>query len=104
MRLDRVITAGLALVLALTLSAGSVMAAKPAPTGKVNLNAASTEQLTVLPGIGPKIAARIVEYRQKAGGFKTAQELMNVKGIGEKSFEKLQPYVTTGESQKSSPR
>jgi competence protein ComEA len=53
----------------------------------------------VLPGVGPKLGARIVEYRQKSGGsFKSVQELMNVRGIGEKNFAKLQPHLTTGEA------
>ena len=56
-------------------------AAKPAPAGKVNINTASAEQLTTLPGIGPKLAARILDYRQKSGAFKSVQELMNVKDI-----------------------
>ncbi len=60
----------------------------------VNLNAASADQLEALPGIGPQTAARIVEYRQKHGGFKKIEELMNVKGIGEKSFLKIKPLIT----------
>ena len=80
------IAAALAVVLALTLSSGlALAAAKPAPTGKVNINTASAQQLTALPGVGEKMAARIVEYRQKQGGFKNVQELMNVRGIGEKN-------------------
>jgi competence protein ComEA len=59
----------------------AVAAAMPAPAGKVNINTASAEQLTTLPGVGAKLAARIVEYRQKSGAFKSVQELMNVKGI-----------------------
>ena len=100
MKLDRIVAAALAL--ALTLSAGmAAAAAKPAPTGKVNINAASAEQLSALPGIGAKLAARIVEHRQKSGAFKSVQELMTVKGVGEKNFEKLQPYLTTGEATKA---
>ena len=100
MKLDRIVAAALAL--ALTLSAGlAAAAAKPAPTGKVNINSASAEQLSALPGIGAKLAARIVEHRQKSGAFKSVQELMNVKGVGEKNFEKLQPYLTTGEAAKA---
>src|SRR5687767_15688264 len=60
----------------------------------VNLNSASVAQLETLPGIGKATAERIVEYRQKNGGFKKVEELMNVKGIGEKSFLKLKPLVT----------
>jgi len=67
-----------------------------AAVATVNLNTANATQLATLPGIGPKAAQRIVEYRQKNGGFKKIEELMNVKGIGEKSFLKLKPYLTVG--------
>ena len=65
-------------------------ASKPA----INLNAATVEQLETLPGIGRKTAERIIEYRTKSGGFKRIEDLMNVKGIGEKSFLKLKPLIT----------
>ena len=68
-------------------------AAKPASTAIVNLNTASASDLEGLPGIGAKTAARIVEYRQKNGPFKKIEELMNVKGIGEKAFLKLKSQV-----------
>lgn len=60
----------------------------------VNLNTATMEQLETLPGIGRKTAERILEHRQKSGGFKKIEELMNVRGIGEKSFLKLKPMIT----------
>ena len=60
----------------------------------VNLNTATAAQLEGLPGIGKSTADRIVEYRQKSGGFKKIEELMNVRGIGEKSFLKLKPLIT----------
>ena len=70
-------------------------AEKPAPAGAlVNLNTATQAQLETLPGIGAKAAQRILEYRQKNGSFKKPEDLMNVKGIGEKAFLKLKPYLT----------
>ena len=68
--------------------------AKPASTAIVNLNTASPTDLEGLPGIGAKTAARIVEYRQKNGPFKKIEELMNVRGVGEKNFLKLKPQIT----------
>lgn len=66
-----------------------------APTA-VNLNAATPEQLEALPGIGPRAAQRIVEYRTKNGGFKKVEDLMKIQGIGERSFLRLRPLVTVG--------
>jgi competence protein ComEA len=60
----------------------------------VNLNTATAEQLDRLPGVGPKTASLIIEYRQKIGGFKKVEDLMNVRGIGEKSFLKLRSHIT----------
>ncbi|HSP90551.1 MAG TPA: helix-hairpin-helix domain-containing protein [Vicinamibacterales bacterium] len=68
--------------------------AKAAPAQAVNLNTAPAEQLERLPGVGPSTAARIIEYRQKNGGFKKIEELMNVRGIGEKAFLKMKSQVT----------
>ena len=68
--------------------------AAAAQTGVVNINTASATELEALPGIGAKTAARIVEYRQKNGPFKKAEDLMNVRGVGEKSFLKLKAQVT----------
>ena len=101
MKLNRLVAAALAFAMAFVLSTGMAFAAKPAPAGKVNINTATAAQLTTLPGVGEKLAARIVEYRQKSGGFKSVQELMNVKGIGEKNLTKLEPHLSLGEAKGS---
>ena len=67
--------------------------ATPAAKAVVNLNPATLGQLEDLPGIGRSTAQRILDYREKSGGFKKIEELMNVKGIGEKSFLKLKALV-----------
>jgi len=76
--------------------AGARAAVKPAAGGTVNINTASAAELDALPGIGAKTAALIVEYRQKNGPFKKIEELMNVRGVGEKNFLKLKPQLTVG--------
>jgi len=60
----------------------------------VNINSADAAQLATLPQIGPKMAQRILDYRKSNGSFKRVQDLMKVKGIGEKVFAKLQPLIT----------
>ena len=73
-----------------------------AATAPVNLNTATQAQLETLPGLGAKAAERILEYRQKNGAFKKVEDLMNVKGIGEKSFLKLKPLLTVAEKASAS--
>ena len=75
-------------------AAKSAAAAKATASSPVNLNTATQAQLETLPGIGAKAAAAILEYRQKNGNFKKIEDLMNVKGIGEKAFLKLKPLIT----------
>ena len=95
----------LALVcLMVTVIAGAAAAApqdRPAPVkaaapagAPLNINSATVAQLEKLPGVGAATAQRIVEYREKNGAFKKVEELMNVRGIGEKSFLKLKPLIT----------
>ena len=71
-------------------------AAKPAAATVVNINTATAADFEALPGIGAKTAARIIEYRQKNGPFKKVEELMNVRGLGEKNFLKLKAQLTIG--------
>lgn len=71
-------------------------ATKPPVTSIININTASATELEALPGIGAKTAARIVEHRQKNGPFKKVEELMNVRGVGEKNFLKLKSQISVG--------
>ena len=86
----------LALTLVLLSMSAAAIAAEPsaAPAGVVNINTAEASQLALLPRVGEKVAQRIVEYRTEHGPFKKATDLMQVKGIGAKTFEGLSPYVT----------
>jgi competence protein ComEA len=79
-----------------TKPASRTAAKQAAPVGSININTASAAELDALPGVGAKTAALIVEYRQKNGPFKKVEELMNVRGIGEKNFLKLKPLLTVG--------
>ncbi|MEO8678288.1 MAG: helix-hairpin-helix domain-containing protein [Vicinamibacterales bacterium] len=69
-------------------------AAETEKKATLNLNTATQQQLEALPGIGPKTAERILEFRQKNGAFKKVEELMNIKGIGEKGFLKIKPLIS----------
>ena len=60
----------------------------------INLNTATVEQLTSLPGIGDAKAVNILEYRKQVGQFKDIEEIMNVSGIGEAMFEKIKDKIT----------
>jgi len=87
----------LALAVAAILCASGLSAAgnSEAVAGKkVNINQASAKELVNLPRIGAKAADKIVEYRQAHGSFSKVEDLMEVKGIGEKLFTQLKPYVT----------
>ena len=70
---------------------------------RVDINKAGVAELSKLPGIGEQVAKRIIAYREENGPFEKAEELMNVRGIGEKSFLKLQPHITLG-SDKEKPK
>jgi competence protein ComEA len=77
-------------------AARSAPSAPAVAKSPVNINTATAADFETLPGIGARTAARIIEYRQKNGPFKKVEELMNVRGVGEKSFLKLKPQLTIG--------
>ena len=61
---------------------------------KINLNTATAQQLETLPGIGPVSARNIIEFRNKVGKFNRIEEIINIKGIGEKKFLKIKDRLT----------
>ncbi|MGQ3684972.1 MAG: ComEA family DNA-binding protein [Candidatus Loosdrechtia sp.] len=62
--------------------------------GKVNINTAAESQIALLPGIGPKLAKDVIAYRENNGNFETAADIIKVKGVGNKKFEKMKDYIT----------
>lgn len=71
----------------------SSRAEKKAPSGKVSLNSASSADLQSLPGVGPATAEKILTYRKEHGQFRSIDELLAVKGIGDKKLEKMRPFL-----------
>lgn len=63
---------------------------------KVNINTASLEELQKLPRIGPAIAQRILDFRKENGNFRRVEDLMKVRGIGEKVFNQIKDLITVG--------
>ncbi len=68
--------------------------AKSAKSGLININTAGADELMKLPRIGPKMSQRIIDFRKENGKFKKIQDLMKVKGIGEKTFKGMEHLVT----------
>ena len=97
--MTRIMIAAIAAI-ALTAAAAGAQGRATAPkatataAAPVNLNTATMDQLATIPGIGVKTAERIIAYREKNGGFKKVEDLMNVQGVGEKSFLKMKPLIT----------
>lgn len=90
---------GLWILIVFLFSLNTFVAAQTADTRStssvvVNLNTAGQADLEKLPGIGPSLAKKILEFRQKNGNFKTTNDLIAVQGIGEKKFEQIKNMVT----------
>ncbi len=71
----------------------SVRRSAPSDGSHININSATSQELQTLRGIGPTLAQRIIEYRQTSGGFSTVDDLTNVKGIEEKTLEKIRASI-----------
>jgi competence protein ComEA len=95
----RRLAAALVLALVATVAAPALFAQEDGQGAKapsvVNVNTASAAQLALLPRVGPAVAERILEYREDNGEFAATEDLMLVRGIGEKTWELLEPWVVT---------
>lgn len=95
----RLAPASLFLVLCLLaqVSVGLAATKKP-PVRPVNLNAATSEELQLVPGIGPATADKILQMRKSYGAFKTVDDLLAIRGIGKKRLDKMRKYLVAGRS------
>jgi competence protein ComEA len=75
----------------------SVQNVNAGDSGKININTSSVEELTQLKGIGPNHAAKIIEFREKNGPFKIPEDIMQVPGIGKKTFENNKDLIIVQE-------
>lgn len=95
-RTNRMRVKGLLVISACLAALPAIVAASE---GVVNINSANAEQLMLLPRVGPSIAQRIVEFREQNGRFKAVEDLMLVRGIGEKTFALIEPHIAvTGDT------
>ena len=83
------------IAVALLLAVATAAVAVASTDGVVNINTATAEQLQLLPRVGPALAARIIEFRETSGPFRSVDEIIAVKGIGESSFDVLEKYIVT---------
>src|SRR5882762_7380438 len=82
----------------------SAFAKKKPPGQLVNINAATSEELQLVPGIGPSTAEKILQMRKSYGPFKSVDDLLAIRGLGPKRLEKMRKYLTVGKTAKAPPQ
>jgi comEA protein len=87
----------LSLCLVLSLLAGASSAKKKPPLKPVNINTANSEELQQVPGIGPATAQKILQMRKSYGAFKSVDDLLAIRGLGQKRLDKMRKYLTVGQ-------
>lgn len=87
-----------AILLALALGAPGSAGKKKAPTKPININTATSEELQLVPGIGPVTAQKILQMRKVNGPFKSVDDLLAIRGLGEKRLNKMRKYLTVDKS------
>lgn len=97
MKKTLICTVAFGLILMLAAVAAPTLSATDSQVKKININTATLVELQQLPRVGEKVAQRIIDFRQQNGNFKKIEELMKVKGIGEKMFDGLKDRITVGE-------
>ena len=90
--LRTLLSLGLIIVLSAAASAGK----KKPPAKPVNINTATSEELQQVPGIGPATAQKILQMRKSYGPFKNVDDLLAIRGLGEKRLDKMRKYLTVG--------
>src|SRR6266436_6792780 len=89
------------LFLSLICAPGVLEAKKKPPARPVNINTATSEELQQVPGIGPATAEKILQMRKSYGAFKSVDDLLSIRGLGQKRLEKMRKYLTIGKAASS---
>jgi len=88
----------LSLCLILFFSVAAFPAKKKPPLKPVNINTATSEELQQVPGIGPATARKILQMRKSYGAFKSVDDLLAIRGLGQKRLDKMRKYLTVGKA------
>jgi competence ComEA-like helix-hairpin-helix protein len=86
------------LFIGLVFPAAALAGKKKPPAQPINLNTATSEELQLVPGIGPVTADKILKMRRSYGSFKSVDDLLAIRGLGPKRLEKMRKYLTVGKA------